>query len=165
GTHRATPSVLSGRAQSLTATAARDPAPRLAAKPSSRRSRDSCEALRVRRPVCSPARRIDGSAGDAAVTLRRLPRVTVLALVRGYQLTLSHLVFTQCRFEPSCSRYPYEAVERYGALRGTWLGIRRILKCHPFHAGGYDPVPLTAGAGPGISLGEGQLPTAFRAPS
>jgi len=75
------------------------------------------------------------------VTLQRLPRLAVMALIRGYQLTLSHLVFTQCRFEPSCSRYTYEAVERYGALKGSWLGVRRILKCHPFHAGGYDPVP------------------------
>ncbi len=55
------------------------------------------------------------------MTLRRLPRVTVMALIRGYQLTLSHLVFTQCRFEPSCSRYTYEAVERYGALKGSFM--------------------------------------------
>jgi len=75
------------------------------------------------------------------VTLQRLPRLAVLTLIRGYQLTLSHWMLTQCRFEPSCSRYTYEAVERYGALKGSWLGIRRILKCHPFHAGGYDPVP------------------------
>jgi len=75
------------------------------------------------------------------VTLQRLPRLAVMTLIRGYQLTLSHWMLTQCRFEPSCSRYTYEAVERYGALKGGWLGIRRILKCHPFHAGGYDPVP------------------------
>jgi putative membrane protein insertion efficiency factor len=75
------------------------------------------------------------------MTLQRVPRVFVLAVIRGYQLTLSHLVFTQCRFVPSCSRYTYEAVERYGALKGMWLGIKRIGKCHPFHAGGYDPVP------------------------
>jgi putative membrane protein insertion efficiency factor len=75
------------------------------------------------------------------VTLRLVPRLIVMAFIRFYQLTLSHLVFTQCRFEPSCSRYTYEAVERYGALKGCWLGVKRILKCHPFHAGGYDPVP------------------------
>lgn len=75
------------------------------------------------------------------MTLHRVPREIVKLLIRGYQLTLSHLMLTQCRFEPSCSRYTYEAVERYGALRGGWLGLRRILKCHPFHAGGYDPVP------------------------
>lgn len=75
------------------------------------------------------------------MTLQRLPRTVVMALIRGYQLTLSHFVFTQCRFEPSCSRYTYEAVGRYGALKGSWLGIKRIAKCHPFHVGGYDPVP------------------------
>jgi putative membrane protein insertion efficiency factor len=70
------------------------------------------------------------------MTLQRVPRLFVMTLIRGYQLTL-----TQCRFEPSCSRYTYEAVERYGALKGSWLGIKRIAKCHPFHVGGYDPVP------------------------
>lgn len=75
------------------------------------------------------------------MTLLRLPTLVVLGSIRAYQLTLSHLVFTQCRFEPTCSRYTYQAVERYGALKGCWLGVRRILKCHPFHAGGYDPVP------------------------
>jgi len=58
-----------------------------------------------------------------------------MALIRVYQVTLAHLVFTQCRFVPSCSRYTYEAVERYGAVRGAWLGIRRILRCHPLHPG------------------------------
>ncbi len=71
----------------------------------------------------------------------RWPRVAVMALIVGYQRTLSHMMLTQCRFMPSCSHYTYEAVERYGALKGTWLGIRRILRCHPFHPGGYDPVP------------------------
>ncbi len=75
------------------------------------------------------------------MTLLRLPRLIVMGMIRAYQLTLSYLVFTQCRFEPSCSRYTYEAVERYGAVKGSWLGVKRILKCHPFHAGGYDPVP------------------------
>lgn len=75
------------------------------------------------------------------MTLHQLPRHAVMACIRAYQLTLSHLMFTQCRYEPSCSRYTYEAVARYGALKGSWMGVRRILRCHPFHAGGYDPVP------------------------
>ena len=73
--------------------------------------------------------------------LARIPRVGVKALIRGYQLTLAHLVFTQCRFIPTCSHYTVEAVERYGALKGSWMGVKRILRCHPFHPGGYDPVP------------------------
>ena len=72
---------------------------------------------------------------------RRWPRTVVLLAIRGYQMTLSPLMLTQCRFTPTCSRYTYEAVERYGALRGGWMGIRRIVRCHPFARGGYDPVP------------------------
>lgn len=75
------------------------------------------------------------------MTVARWPRHVVMALIRVYQLTLSPFMLTQCRFTPSCSRYTYEAVERYGALRGSWLGVKRILRCHPFHPGGYDPVP------------------------
>ncbi len=71
----------------------------------------------------------------------RWPRLAAMAAIRAYQTTVSHLVFTQCRFTPSCSRYTLEAVERYGALKGSWLGIKRILRCHPLHRGGYDPVP------------------------
>lgn len=64
-----------------------------------------------------------------------------LGLIRIYQHTLSHLFAGSCRFYPSCSQYTYEAVERYGWLRGSWLGLKRILRCHPFTRGGYDPVP------------------------
>jgi len=71
----------------------------------------------------------------------RWPRTLVLLAIRGYQMTFSHLMLTQCRFTPSCSRYTHEAVERYGAVRGGWMGLRRILRCQPFHRGGYDPVP------------------------
>jgi uncharacterized protein len=75
------------------------------------------------------------------MTWRRWPRRVVMGLIRAYQLTLSRLMFTQCRFTPSCSHYALEAVERHGALKGSWLGVRRILRCHPLHPGGYDPVP------------------------
>jgi putative membrane protein insertion efficiency factor len=75
------------------------------------------------------------------MNVRRWPRLVAIALIRGYQLTLSHLVFTQCRFTPSCSHYTLEAVARYGALKGSWLGVKRVARCHPFHPGGFDPVP------------------------
>ena len=65
-------------------------------------------------------------------------------LIKGihlYRLILSPLLGQQCRFEPTCSRYGEEAIEKHGALRGSWLTIVRILKCGPWHKGGYDPVP------------------------
>lgn len=64
-----------------------------------------------------------------------------LVLIRLYQWTLSPWIGGACRFEPSCSRYAASCIERFGALRGSWLGLRRILRCHPFHPGGYDPPP------------------------
>ena len=65
----------------------------------------------------------------------------LLLLIKGYQATLSPLLGRHCRFLPTCSEYTYGAVERFGAGKGAYLGLRRILRCHPFHAGGYDPVP------------------------
>ena len=69
------------------------------------------------------------------------PRRLFLWTIRAYQLVLSPLLGPRCRFYPTCSCYAHTAIERFGVLRGTWLGIRRILRCHPFTAGGYDPVP------------------------
>jgi len=69
------------------------------------------------------------------------PRRVLLCLIRAYQLLLSPLLGPRCRFYPTCSCYMHTAIERHGVLRGTWLGLRRLLRCHPFHEGGYDPVP------------------------
>ncbi|MDP4106430.1 MAG: membrane protein insertion efficiency factor YidD [Bacillota bacterium] len=64
-----------------------------------------------------------------------------LSVIRFYQVVISPLKPPSCRFYPTCSHYGLEAVERFGALKGGWLAIKRILKCHPFHPGGVDPVP------------------------
>jgi uncharacterized protein len=80
--------------------------------------------------------------------IRRL----LLALIRLYQWTLSPLLGPVCRFEPSCSRYTATCIERFGALRGGWLGAKRLGRCHPFHPGGYDPPPASLEA-PGRCAG------------
>jgi putative membrane protein insertion efficiency factor len=67
-------------------------------------------------------------------------KIVLVALLRFYKAGISPLLPPSCRFVPTCSEYAREAVERYGALRGSWMGLRRLLRCHPFHAGGYDPV-------------------------
>lgn len=77
--------------------------------------------------------------------------------IRGYRRWLSPLLGPQCRFEPSCSVYALEALQEHGAVRGLWLTARRLGRCHPFHPGGFDPVPPRrgdrAGEGTGPSLG------------
>jgi putative membrane protein insertion efficiency factor len=73
--------------------------------------------------------------------IRRLPRWALIAPIRLYRIALSPLLGAHCRFHPSCSAYAEEAIRRHGAIRGLWLGIRRVLRCHPFHEGGFDPVP------------------------
>lgn len=64
-----------------------------------------------------------------------------LGVIKGYQRTLSPLLGARCRYHPSCSHYTFEAIEIHGAAKGSWMGLRRIGRCHPFHEGGYDPVP------------------------
>ena len=73
--------------------------------------------------------------------LRCVPKRVLLWLIRFYRASLSPLHPACCRFTPTCSQYAMEAVEKYGAVRGGYLALRRILRCHPFHKGGYDPVP------------------------
>ncbi|WP_253473634.1 membrane protein insertion efficiency factor YidD [Natronocella acetinitrilica] len=68
-------------------------------------------------------------------------RRPIILLIRLYQLVLSPLLGPCCRFYPSCSHYTMEAVQVHGPVRGLWLGLRRILRCHPLHPGGIDPVP------------------------
>ncbi len=75
-----------------------------------------------------------------ALTIARVPRHFVVGLIRAYQIAASPFP-SPCRYQPTCSMYALEAVRRYGVMRGGWLGFRRILRCHPFRAGGPDPVP------------------------
>lgn len=69
------------------------------------------------------------------------PSRLALLAIRGYQRLLSPLLGNNCRFYPTCSQYTLEAVERFGLIRGAWLGAKRIVRCGPWHPGGYDPVP------------------------
>jgi putative membrane protein insertion efficiency factor len=68
-------------------------------------------------------------------------KAILLGIIRLYQMTLSRALPPTCRFTPSCSQYSFEAIDRYGALRGGWMAVKRISRCHPFNPGGYDPVP------------------------
>jgi hypothetical protein len=70
----------------------------------------------------------------------------ILLLLRAYRVALSPLLGPRCRFYPTCSSYAQTAVERFGAARGSCLVVRRLARCHPWHAGGVDPVPETAAA-------------------
>jgi uncharacterized protein len=68
-------------------------------------------------------------------------KTVLLFLIRCYQKGISPFLGSHCRFYPTCSAYTYEAIDRHGPLKGVYLGIKRLLKCHPFHPGGLDPVP------------------------
>lgn len=72
-------------------------------------------------------------------------RATLIFLVRAYQIVLSPMFGDCCRFTPSCSEYMIEALQVHGVWKGSWLGLKRILRCHPFGAKGYDPVPPPSG--------------------
>ncbi len=73
--------------------------------------------------------------------LRRIAVFAVEFLIRGYQLVISPLLIGNCKFVPSCSDYFLQAVREWGPFRGSWLGVRRLARCHPFGVGGIDPVP------------------------
>ena len=70
----------------------------------------------------------------------------LIALLKAYRFAISPLYGQVCRYHPTCSAYALEAVTQHGAVRGTWLSVRRIARCHPWAAGGYDPVPSRAGS-------------------
>jgi hypothetical protein len=84
-------------------------------------------------------------------------------LIRGYQLIVSPWLGPRCRFHPTCSHYASEAIGRHGALRGSWLAARRLGRCHPWHPGGYDPVPELPQAA--HRHGDAGDPTSLKAPS
>ena len=99
--------------------------------------------------VCRRARRDSARAGSTSPRPECAPhmiRSLLLWLLRAYRLTLSPFLGNACRFEPSCSRYASACIERFGAVHGSWLSVRRLCKCHPFHPGGYDPPPALPNA-------------------
>lgn len=78
-------------------------------------------------------------------------RQILIALIKLYRYTISPYLAPSCRYTPTCSSYAIEAVQRFGVFRGSWLAVRRIGRCHPWHAAGYDPVPENS---PGITRKE-----------
>jgi putative membrane protein insertion efficiency factor len=74
-----------------------------------------------------------------------LPKLIFLKLIRFYQIFISPVLGSSCIYTPTCSNYTYQAIERFGIIRGGWLGAKRIARCTPFHEGGYDPVPEKLG--------------------
>jgi putative membrane protein insertion efficiency factor len=79
---------------------------------------------------------------DLPIRLTTLPRWILLALIRLYQLLVSPILPADtCRFYPTCSHYGYQAIYKYGALKGGWMAVKRVVRCNPFNPGGFDPVP------------------------
>jgi putative membrane protein insertion efficiency factor len=102
-----------------------------------------------------------GLAGHA-IPVRKGPGAmtrVLMGAVTGYRRFVSPLLPPRCRFEPSCSAYALEALQVHGAARGLWLAVARIARCHPFHPGGYDPVPSRGGSGKPSLTGVGTLST------
>jgi putative membrane protein insertion efficiency factor len=79
-------------------------------------------------------------------------RRLILAVLRFYQRIISPALPPSCRFAPTCSHYTYEAIDRFGVLKGGWLGVKRLVRCNPFNPGGYDPVPPGPSVPPDVSL-------------
>lgn len=79
--------------------------------------------------------------GQNRSSVHRVAVSGMLILIRGYQKLISPLFGPSCRFHPTCSNYAITAIERFGVIKGSWLAAKRLLKCHPLHAGGDDPVP------------------------
>jgi len=79
--------------------------------------------------------------GDATPWGRTWPATAVVGLIKLYRISISPLLGRHCRFAPTCSEYAAESVTRYGVWRGLWLAARRLARCHPWHPGGWDPVP------------------------
>jgi putative membrane protein insertion efficiency factor len=75
------------------------------------------------------------------IVIKKIFQIIFISLIKVYQYTLSPLLGPACRFYPSCSEYAYQAIVRHGPVRGLFLAIKRILRCHPYHPGGVDPVP------------------------
>lgn len=81
------------------------------------------------------------ATGQPPAPTRGIAAKGLIFLIRCYQVALSPMLGGQCRYFPTCSAYGIEAIQRHGALRGSWMAARRIGRCHPFRPGGYDPVP------------------------
>jgi len=91
-----------------------------------------------------PAFEVPGSGPHILISKRLgvAPKIVLLWLLRGYKRALSPLFLPSCRYVPTCSEYAAEAIEKYGALRGSMMALGRLLRCHPFVRGGFDPVPI-----------------------
>ncbi len=104
---------------------------------------DGTRSAQASRPAAAP----DGRAYRAVAQCLRAVCLTIsLGLIRGYQIAISPWLGPRCRYQPTCSEYAREAMQAHGLRRGSWLALRRIVRCHPWGGSGYDPVPKTHSA-------------------